>query len=130
MFAQVKIKDEVLLNVFNLHMQSNDMDGKPASHQHNVNEIRQISFKEVSYFVEEILHKEFKFRGDASLSDLTLLCGDFNLHREPMNEHTIKFMEKDQEWKDHLAYMDKEYHHLIDTLKLDGVFHVSNLWDE
>lgn len=47
-----------------------------------------------------------------------------------MNEHTIKFMQKDKEWKDHLAYMDSEYSHLVHTLKLDGVFHVSNLWDE
>jgi hypothetical protein len=76
------------------------------------------------------LLSEFKSRGDSSLKDLTLLCGDFNIHRDPLNEEVIKFLySRDAAWVDHLGELDREYHRLFETLHLDGVFHVENLWD-
>ena len=48
-----------------------------------------------------------------------------------MNEETIKFLySRDKDWVNHLADMDKEYHRLFETLHLDGIFHVNNLWDQ
>lgn len=82
------------------------------------------------FFIEEVLVSEFESRGEKSLKDLNLLCGDFNIHRQPMNEETIKYLyTRDKDWVDHLAYMDKEYHSLFETLHFDGVFHVENIWD-
>ena len=75
--------------------------------------------------------KEYKARGNDSLKDLTLLCGDFNLHRDEMNEETIKWLfATHKDWVNHLAYLDKEYHRVLDMLKLEGVFHVVNIWDQ
>ena len=48
-----------------------------------------------------------------------------------MNEETIKYLyTRDKDWVDHLADMDREYHSLFETLHLDGVFHVENIWDQ
>jgi hypothetical protein len=47
-----------------------------------------------------------------------------------MNEETIKFLySRDKDWVNHLADMDNEYNRLFETLHLDGIFHVNNLWD-
>ena len=82
------------------------------------------------YFIEEVFVTEFESRGEKFLKDLNLLCGDFNIHRQPMNEETIKYLyTRDKDWVDHLADMDREYHSLFKTLHLDGVFHIENIWD-
>ena len=102
----------------------------PDFHPH-VHEIRTIAFKELTYFIEEKILTEFQLRGDDALKDLTLLCGDFNTNRDPLNEHVLKFLFSiNGGWVDHFTNLDNEYNNLLNSLKLDGVFHVVNLWDQ
>ena len=42
--------------------------------------------------------------------DLNLLVGDFNVHRDPMNEAMIKYLySRDRDWVDHMMQLDQEY---------------------
>lgn len=93
--------------------------------------MRATSLQELAYFIEETLLKEFKVRGKDCEKDLTLLCGDFNIYRDRLNEHIIKrlFM-KDKDWVDFLGAYEREYSQMLTTLQLGGAVEVVDLWSE
>jgi len=87
-----------------------------------VNEVRATAIKELAYFIEETIL--------ANEASLNLLCGDFNIHREPYGEEMIKFLFKlDKDWVDELSTLDREYNDMLTTLQLGGDLEVTNLWD-
>jgi endonuclease/exonuclease/phosphatase family metal-dependent hydrolase len=127
LFAKIRLQDDCFVNIFNVHTQSNDQH-KPPSFQQHVNEVRRTAIRELAYFIEETLLVE---RQEGRSDELNLLVGDFNIHRDPMNEAMVKCLfVQDKDWVDHLMSLDQEYEAMLNTLSLDGVISVQNLWDE
>jgi len=41
---------------------------------------------------------------------MILLCGDFNINRDPLNKHTVEFLaKKGDDWAEVIPSIDREY---------------------
>ena len=66
LFAQIEVAPGAIINLFNLHVQSNSTLHS-SDKQYHVTEVREVAFKELTYFIEEVLLSEYKQRGDGML---------------------------------------------------------------
>ena len=49
---------------------------------------------------------------------MVVLSGDFNIHRDPLNKHTVNhIVEKDPDWIEFIPSIDREYDEVLATLK-------------
>ena len=68
---------------------------------------------------------------NGSLPDISLivLCGDFNIHRDPLNKFTTQFLtEKDPDWEEFIPRIDREYDDVLQTFK-EHFPTCFNVWD-
>ena len=67
--------------------------------------------------------------GSVKELSLIVLCGDFNIQRDPLNNFMATYLTKrDAEWANFIPNIDREYNEAISTLK--GEFPTCfNVWD-
>jgi hypothetical protein len=89
--------------------------------QSQILKIRENSFREICDFIVQ--------NGSVPDVSLIILCGDFNIHRDPLNKYTFTYlMEKDPNWKDLIPRIDREYDETFQIFR-DQFPTCFNVWD-
>jgi len=115
-YAKFKLASEKYLQVFTLHSQCTNFS-QPAEYVPMIRDIRDQSVLELVAFIKTKIDEKF----------LTILAGDFNILRYPINPFYLgSLFGRSPDFIHHISIIEGEYEDLLRTLR--GSFSVEDCW--